>query len=65
MTHINSLPESGYVRLPKVLSIIPVSRSTWYHGIKTGRFPKPIKLGPRIAVWRVKDVLSLIEKAES
>jgi prophage regulatory protein len=45
------LPASGFVRLPYVLAPlgpIPVSRSTWWAGVKNGRYPKPVKLGPRI-----------------
>jgi prophage regulatory protein len=30
--------------------------------VKTGRFPKPIKLGPRTTVWRVEEIIELIEK---
>jgi len=40
------------LRLKEVLKRIPVSHSTWYAGMKTGRFPKPIYLGNRIPVWR-------------
>ncbi|WP_230384750.1 helix-turn-helix transcriptional regulator [Burkholderia pseudomallei] len=29
-----------------MLKIIPVSRATWYEGVKTGRFPAQVKLGP-------------------
>lgn len=39
---------------------VPVSASTWWAGIKTGRFPAPIKLGPRITVWRASDIEALI-----
>ena len=59
------LPKTGFVRLPSILAPlgpIPVSKSTWWAGIKTGRFPKPVKLGPRITAWRVDDIRSLIEK---
>ena len=41
---------------------IPVSRSTWWQGVKTGRYPKPVKLGPRITAWRVEDIRVLIER---
>ncbi|MBC7981227.1 MAG: AlpA family phage regulatory protein [Armatimonadetes bacterium] len=34
----------GYLRLPHVLKIIPVSQSTWYRGIRSGRYPQPVKL---------------------
>lgn len=46
---------------PPAPPIIPVSRATWYQGIKDGRFPKPIKLGERIPVWRVEDIRALAE----
>ncbi len=35
---------------------VPVSKSTWYAGVKDGRFPKPIKLGPRTTVWDEEDI---------
>jgi predicted DNA-binding transcriptional regulator AlpA len=40
--------------------MIPVSRSAWYQGIKDGRFPKPVKLGPGISRWRLSDVLAIV-----
>ena len=61
------LPETGFVRLRSILSPhgpIPVSKSTWWAGVKSGRFPKPVKLlGPRITAWRVEDIRALIEAA--
>lgn len=39
---------------------VPVSKSTWWAGVKDGRFPKPIKLGPRITVWRAEDIRRLL-----
>lgn len=59
MNH-QTLPEAGFIRLPAVLAVIPVSKSTWWAGIKTGRFPQPVKLGPRITAWRVEDIRALI-----
>jgi prophage regulatory protein len=59
-----NLPATGFVRLAAILGPrgpIPVSRSTWWAGVKTGRFPRPFKLGPRITVWRVEDIRALIE----
>jgi predicted DNA-binding transcriptional regulator AlpA len=46
---------------PPVPAIIPVSKSTWWQGVKTGRFPAPVKFGPRITVWRAEDIRALIE----
>ncbi len=60
------LPQAGFVRLPGILAPngpIPVSRSTWWAGIKDGRYPKPVKLGPRITAWRVEDIRALISEA--
>lgn len=57
-----SLPSEGYVRLPQVLAAFPVSRSTWLAGVKAGRFPKPVKLGPRTTAWRVADIRALLEQ---
>jgi prophage regulatory protein len=69
MAH-QSLPEIGYVRLhqiignskvnPPIPPVIPVSKSTWWAGVKSGRYPKPISLGSRITAWRVEDIRALI-----
>lgn len=66
-----SLPIAGYLRLaqivgnpkaePPVPALIPVSKSTWWNGVRSGRFPKPIKLSERITVWRVEDIRALID----
>ncbi len=56
--------KSGFVRLSEILGPegpIPVSKSTWWAGVKSGRFPKPMKLGPRITVWRAEDIQALID----
>ncbi|NTV69876.1 MAG: AlpA family phage regulatory protein [Azonexaceae bacterium] len=55
-----TLPAEGYARLPQVLAAYPVSKSTWWAGVKTGRYPKPVKLGPRTTAWRVSDIRALI-----
>ncbi len=55
-----SLPEVGFVRLPQILAVFPVGRSTWWAGVKAGRFPQPVKLGPRVTAWRVEEVRALL-----
>ena len=57
-----SIPSTGFMRLPAVLAVIPVSKSTWWAGVKSGRYPKSIKLGERITAWKVEDIHALIEK---
>lgn len=55
------LPSTGYLRLSAVRRYIPVAASTWWAGCKSGRFPAPVKLGPRTTAWRVEDIRALIE----
>ncbi|TRL35044.1 helix-turn-helix transcriptional regulator [Rhizobium straminoryzae] len=64
MPNNTPFPTTGFVRLSAIIAPhgpIPVSKSTWWAGIKDGRFPKPVKLGPRITVWRVEEIRSLID----
>jgi hypothetical protein len=69
---MNQLPETGFLRLPQIIGdpkaeppippIIPVKKSTWWDGVRSGRFPKPVKLG-RCTMWRVEDIRALIASA--
>lgn len=61
--HPVSLPETGFLRLPEVLKLYPVSRSTWWAGVRGGRFPQPVKIGERCTAWRAEDIRALIESA--
>ncbi|HRN77399.1 AlpA family phage regulatory protein [Ottowia sp.] len=58
-----TLPETGFVRLPQILSLIPISRSAWWAGIREGKFPQGIKLGSKTSVWRAEDIRHLIERS--
>lgn len=70
MAH-NPIPETGYLRLSQIIGapkanppippLIPVSKSSWWAGCKSGRFPAPLKLGPRTTCWRVEDIRALID----
>jgi prophage regulatory protein len=67
----SGLPAEGYVRIWDIIGrkttkgrsaipgMIPVSSATWYSGVKSGRFPKPIKHSG-IAMWRVEDIRALV-----
>ncbi|MBP6613171.1 MAG: AlpA family phage regulatory protein [Aquabacterium sp.] len=57
------MPETGFVRLPQILSLIPISRSAWWAGIREGKFPQGIKLGSKTTVWRAEDIRNLIERS--
>ncbi|MET1085026.1 MAG: AlpA family phage regulatory protein [Burkholderiales bacterium] len=59
---VPQLPVAGFVRLSQVLAVIPISRSAWWAGVKSGRYPKPVKLGPRTTAWSVESIRALIER---
>jgi predicted DNA-binding transcriptional regulator AlpA len=71
---MHKLPETGYLRLPQIIGdhtcvppipgVIPVSKSTWWAGVKSGRYPQPVRgLGRRITAWKVEDIRDLINRA--
>jgi prophage regulatory protein len=68
---MNTIPEIGFLRLsqiignpkaePPIPATIPVSKSTWWAGVASGRYPQPVRtLGSRITAWRVEDIRALI-----
>ena len=70
---MHQLPETGYLRLPQIIgnpkavppmpALIPVGKSTWWAGVKSGRYPQPVRtLGVRITAWRVEDIRDLIQR---
>ena len=61
----DQLPLTGFMRLPQILQLIPISKSAWWLGCREGRFPKPVKLGPKTTAWRVEDIAALIERLGS
>lgn len=69
---MHKLPNTtGFLRLPQIIGdkdseppiepLIPVSKSTWWAGVKTGRYPKPVKLGIRCTAWRIEEIRAYIE----
>ena len=64
----SQLPPDGLVRLKSILrpsGPLPISASSWWAGVKTGRFPRGHKLGPRTTVWRAADIAKLVEAGTS
>lgn len=49
------------LKLPQVLEIIPVSKSTWYKKVKSGEFPPPVSFGGSSRFWRLSDIQGLIQ----
>jgi predicted DNA-binding transcriptional regulator AlpA len=75
------LPESGYLRLnqiigrtadpkskppkPAIPALIPVSKSTWWYGCASGRYPKPYQISVKCTAWKVEDIRALIARLAS
>ena len=69
---MTSIPETGFLRLSQILGnpksnpptppIIPISKSSWWQGVSSGRYPAPIKLSPKVTVWRVEDIREMIAR---
>ena len=57
-----TIPETGFVRLAQVLTVIPIGKTCWWEGVKSGRFPKPIKLSARCTAWKAEDINNLIKR---
>ena len=67
---MQTLPETGFLRLkqiigdptatPPIPAIIPVKKTCWWDGVKSGRFPASVKSGARLTMWRVQDIRDLI-----
>ena len=64
-----NIQEKGFLRLHQIIGskkanippIIPVSATSWWNGVKSGKYPKAIKLGPKTTVWRASEVLSIVQ----
>ena len=61
----HTFPKVGYVRLPQILSVIPISKSSWWAGIKSGKYPKQIKLGEKTSVWKAEEIWALFALSEN
>lgn len=57
-----TIPETGFVRLAQILMVIPLGKSSWWKGVKSGRFPKPVKLSERCTAWRAEEIHALIKQ---
>ena len=61
----SNFPEYGFVRINQIVAPngpLPISKSTWWKGVRSGKFPKSEKLSENVTVWRAEDIRKLIEK---
>jgi len=47
-------------RVPQILELIPIGRSTWWKWVAEGKAPKGLKIGPKTTVWKSEEIHQLI-----
>lgn len=52
---------SDICRIKDNSSLLPIGKTHWWEGVRQGRFPQPLKLGPRTTVWRLEDIEHIAE----
>lgn len=52
-SELGQLPDDALINEPEALSIIYCSRTHFWRGVKSGRYPQPIKLGPRMNRYNI------------
>lgn len=69
----NPIPDSGFLRLKQILgdpkknipAIIPISRSAWFLGVKSGIYPSGLSLSAKVVVYRAEDIRALLNRVEN
>ena len=56
------MPRYAYRGSTDASNDYPVSKTTWWAGVKSGRYPQPVKRGPKTTAWKVQDIVSLIDE---
>jgi predicted DNA-binding transcriptional regulator AlpA len=73
MTTHQSLSDSALLALPQIVgdrkrgipALVPISRSSWWSGVKEGKYPKPVRISSRRVAWRSSDIAALLERIAS
>lgn len=60
-----NLERGGFLRLPQVLQLIPISKSSWYQGVKDGRYPPPVSITTATSAWAADEIQALIERLKA
>lgn len=40
---------------------LPIAKSVFWAGVKTGKYPQPIKLSERITCWKSEEIMALLD----
>ena len=71
-TTSNPMLAIGYLRIWQIVGdkkrgiepILPIGRSTFLAGVKSGKYPQPVKLSERTTAWRKADILTLLNSMD-
>ena len=61
---LSKLPPGTPLRKSEVLSILPVSRATFDNGVRSGLYPKPVYISPKVPTWSL-DMIMKIARGET
>jgi prophage regulatory protein len=64
-SHLNTLPESGLIRMAQLVKVLPISKNTIWRLSKLGKFPKPVKLTENTTAWKCQDVHAWLASKET
>lgn len=59
---MQQISEVGYMRIGQVLALCPVGKSTLWLWCREGKFPAPVKLGPRTTAWSRSSVMQWLRE---
>ena len=63
--NVDQTDMDGFIRLPEILKLLPISKSSWWLGVKNGKYPKSVKLSERTTAWKNKDIKDLLDSFEN
>ena len=56
-----ALYDSCLLRMPEVIALVRLSRSSIYAMVCQGIFPVPVRIGRRAVAWRLRDIQEWLE----
>ena len=70
MTTHQNLSEAALLSLPQIVGdrkrnippLVPICRSSWWAGVKEGKYPRPVRISPRRVAWRASDIVALLDR---
>ena len=61
---VEKMIDDRFIRMPEVIKMTGLGKSTIFAWINTNRFPAPIKMGRRVSVWKISTIHAWMEDNE-